>query len=274
MGSSRTMAALGVIIIALASSGILAAKPDEIVVRPEGDGSGVTITAPSGLGEWYLHFPETMLLEGPPQGKAKLTKTVAEDGTIMLAGRMEGEFAHDIRITYKPGKDSVDLTLEVTNRSKRAWRYGGEAMACLRPLKSPDLMEQTGERTLVLCQGKPQSVAAIGKRLGMAIGPQTTVSCPVRGEDMAPYQLERHDKRWTVDAGVIGRPTTDNKRVVAFAWDRAHRVSMNFIYACMHANPRILPLAPGESCRRSGRIYFMTGGVEDFWKRYGKDFRG
>jgi hypothetical protein len=90
------------------------------------------ISVPGGFGEWFLHFPETMLLEGPPQGKAKMTRTVLHDGTIVLAGRMEGRFAHAIGITYKPGKDCIDLGLTVTNLSKEAWRYGGEAMACLR----------------------------------------------------------------------------------------------------------------------------------------------
>ncbi len=251
----------------------MGAEAKRIEVRPGGDGSGVRITAPAGFGKWFLHFPETMLLEGPGRGKAKMSETVRDDGTIVLEGRMAGEFAHAIRITYKPGKEAIDLTLEVTNLSKNKWPFGGEAMACLRPLESPDLVGEVGTRTLIFHGGKLQSVASIGEQLKRRIGPGTTVSCPVRGEEMAPYQAERHDKRWSVDDGVILRRSRDGARLVAFAWDRVHRVSMNFTHSCLHSNPRVTALAPGASCRRTGRIYFLTSSVEDLWKRYREDFK-
>ena len=81
-----------------------AGEKDTIAVRPSG-GSGVTIDAPAGFGKWHLTFPENMLLEGPGRGTAKMSSSVADDGTLVFEGRMEGEFAHAIRITYKPGKD-------------------------------------------------------------------------------------------------------------------------------------------------------------------------
>ena len=47
---------------------------------------------------------------------------------------------------------------------------------------------------------------------------------------------------------------------------------MNFTYSCVHSNPRVTALGPGESCKRVGRIYFLQCGVDDFRRRYGKDF--
>jgi len=249
-----------------------AAEPKTIQVKADGDGSAVTITAPEGFGRWFLHFPETMLLEGPVQGKAKMTRRDGADGTIVLEGRMEGDLAHSIRITYKPGVDTIDLTLEVTNLSKRKWGYGGEAMACLRPLESPDLVGEVGKRTLVFYQGKLRDVATIGQELGRPVGPTTTVSHPVRGEQMAPKQVQYHQGSPPLDDGVIVRRSPDGKRLVAFAWDRVHRVSMNFTHSCLHSNPRVTDLEPGAGCRRTGRIYFLSTGAEEFWKRYRKDF--
>ena len=145
-------------------------------------------------------------------------------------------------------------------------------MACLRPLDSPDLAGEVGKRTLVFYEGKLESVAGIGDHLGRRVGPTTTVSCPVHGEQMAPHQVQYHSKSWTLDDGVILRHSPDKTRLVAFAWDRVHRVSMNFTHSCMHSNPRVTDLEPGASCRRTGRIYFLTASAEEFWDRYAKDF--
>lgn len=242
-------------------------------IRVQAEGSAAVITGPEGFGEWYLHFPETMLLEGPPQGKAeKMTKTVADDGTISLEGKMEGPMAHWIRITYKPGRSTIDVTLEVKNLSGKAWRYGGEAMACLQPFKAPGFEDDRGRRTLVEYQGKLQSIAAIAASLNREVGPTDTVSCPVQGEEMAPQQAQYHAGSWTLDCEPIARVSKDGSRLVGVAWDRVHRVSMNFTHSCIHSNPRVTALEPGASCRRTGRIYFLAGSPDDFRKRYREDF--
>jgi len=250
-----------------------AGEPEQktITMTPGGDGSGVTIRVPRGFGAWYLHFPETMLLEGPAQGKAEMTKT-EKDGAIILSGKMEGEFAHSIQITYRPGEDVIDVGLEVSNLSQAKWPDGGEAMACLRPVESPEFSEEDGRRTFVFFRGELRPVADVMTEFGKALGPTTTVSLMVKGERMAPFQAQRHDARMTMDDGLILRASVDNKRVAAFAWDRVHRVSMNFTYSCMHSNPRITDLAPGAKDVRRGRIYFLDGSTEDFLKRYRQDF--
>lgn len=255
----------------LVGSSVLGEKASTVGIQAEG--SAARISGPEGFGQWFLHFPETMLLEGPPQGKAeKMTKTVADDGTIVLEGRMEGPVAHSIRITYKPGRTTIDLTLEVKNLSEKAWRYGGEAMACLRPIKNPAFDGDCGRRTLVEYQGKLQSIAAIAAGLNKEVGPGTTVSCPVQGEEMAPQQAQYHAGSWTLDCGPIVRVSKDGSRLVGVAWDRVHRVSMNFTHSCIHSNPRVTALEPGASCRRTGRIYFLAGSPDDFRKRYREDF--
>ena len=258
--------------LALAGGLAMGAEAETITVRPNGGGSSVTIGGPSGFGKWFLHFPENMLLDGPGRGKAKMTKSAGEDGTIVVEGKMDGEFAHAIRITHKPGTETIDLTLEVTNLSGTKWGFGGEAMACLRPLDSPTLVGDVGKRTLVYHKGKLITVRDLGQQTGYSVGPTTTVSHPVRGEQMAPHQAQYHKGRVTLDDGVILRTSTDGKRLVAFAWDRVHRVSMNFTHSCMHSNPRVTALAPGERCRRVGRIYFLRCSVDDFWRRYREDF--
>ena len=91
----------------------MAAEDERIVVKPDGHGSGVPMDVPGGFGKWFLHFPENMLLDGPGRGKAKMTTSVGDDGTTVVEGKMDGEFAHAIRITYKPGTETIDLTLEV-----------------------------------------------------------------------------------------------------------------------------------------------------------------
>jgi hypothetical protein len=245
---------------------------ESIRVTPKGNGTSVTIHVPRGFGVWHLHFPENMLLDGPGRGKAAMTWQTQEDGTIVLSGKMDGEFAHSIRITYKPGKDIVDLGLEVVNLSGKKWAYGGEAMACLRPLKCDEFMGSEGRRTFVSFDGKPASVADLAPKLKRTIGPKTTVSLMVKGEQMAPYQAERHNAHVIVDDGLIFRQLPDKNRIVAFAWDRVHRVSMNFTYSCMHSNPRVTELAPGEKVMRRGRAYFLQCGLAEFMERYRNDF--
>ena len=244
-----------------------------IVVRPRGNGTSVSIVAPPGFGTWHLTFPENMLLEGPGRGRTKATWQTEPDGAVAVRGKMDGDFAHSILIQYKPSADVIDLRLEVLNLSAKKWEYGGEAMACLRPIKSPAFVGEVGKRTLVRFGGSFQTVAALGERFGRRVGTKTTVSCMVKGEDMAPYQAKRHDPRMTMDNGIILRHSPDGTKLVAFAWDRTHRVSMNFTYSCMHSNPRVTGLAPGEKVVRVGKIYFLHSTVEEFCQRYARDSR-
>lgn len=98
---------------------------DTIVLSPKGGGSSVQIVVPRGFGIWNLNFPENMLLDGPGRGTAAMTWRTQEDGTIVVEGRMEGEYAHSIRITYTPVRETVNITLEVVNLSGKTWEYGG-----------------------------------------------------------------------------------------------------------------------------------------------------
>ena len=96
----------------------------------------------------------------------------------------------------------------------------------------------------------------------------------VHNEKMAPSLRAHHDKRVILDDGLLIRRLPDKKRIIAFGWDRVHRVSMHYTYSCMHSNARITDLKPGQTETRRGKIYLVGGSVEDVAKRYRKEFAG
>lgn len=251
------------------------ARDPRITATPYAHGEFVRLKGPRGFGPWQLHFPENMILDRTPgHGRAEMTWETAGDGTVVLNGRMAGEFAHAIEIVYRSGTDVIDLELAVTNHSEKKWKCGGEAMACLSPAESEnaEFSGSEGRRTFVAFQGRLQPVANVMERFGREITPTTTVSLMVSGEQMVPQCAAQHDPEIAAEERMILRQSRDGKRLVAFAWDRVHRISMNFTYSCIHSNPKITGLAPGEREVRCGKIYFLECKPDEFLERYIMDF--
>ena len=70
---------------------------------------------------------------------------------------------------------------------------------------------------------------------------------------------------------LIGCISSDNKWIVATAWDQTQELFQGII-TCIHADFRIGGLAPGETKRLHGVVYVVPNDLDALQKRYEQDF--
>jgi hypothetical protein len=73
------------------------------------------------------------------------------------------------------------------------------------------------------------------------------------------------------DLPVIVCKTSSGNQVVAFSWlQDTYSLISNPDHPCIHADPAVPDLKPGECYALKGEIYFANNGLEEIEKRYGK----
>lgn len=73
------------------------------------------------------------------------------------------------------------------------------------------------------------------------------------------------------DNGLIGCFSADRRMILAMAWEPYQELFQGVI-RCLHSDFRIGGLAPGETRKIRGKIYFVKNDVPALLRRYGKDF--
>ncbi|MGZ8898743.1 MAG: hypothetical protein ACXW3Z_01490 [Limisphaerales bacterium] len=71
---------------------------------------------------------------------------------------------------------------------------------------------------------------------------------------------------------LIGCFSADGKKLLATAWDQTQELFQGVI-VCLHNDPRIGGLKPGESKKLRGKVYILENDTEKLLARYKKDFR-
>jgi hypothetical protein len=71
--------------------------------------------------------------------------------------------------------------------------------------------------------------------------------------------------------GLIGCFSADGKYLLATASDNTHEL-FEGVYVCLHSDPHVGGLAPGQTKTIRSKIYFMTNDVNALLKRYQADF--
>lgn len=71
--------------------------------------------------------------------------------------------------------------------------------------------------------------------------------------------------------GLIGCFSADDKWLLATASDNTHEL-FEGIFVCLHSDPHLGGLAPGETKRVRSRLYLMKNDVKALLKRYRRDF--
>jgi hypothetical protein len=73
--------------------------------------------------------------------------------------------------------------------------------------------------------------------------------------------------------GLIGCFSADGKYLLATASSRTHEL-FEGVYVCLHSDPHVGGLGPGQWKTGSSRIYFMTNDQAALLMRYQQDFSG
>jgi hypothetical protein len=70
---------------------------------------------------------------------------------------------------------------------------------------------------------------------------------------------------------LIGCFSSDDKCLLATAWDKTHELFQG-VSVCIHGDPHIGGVAPGESKRVRGKIYLLKNNPAELLRRYNRDF--
>ena len=70
---------------------------------------------------------------------------------------------------------------------------------------------------------------------------------------------------------LIGCFSADNKWLLATAWDKTHELFQG-VRICIHGDPHIGGLAPGESKQVRGKLYILKNNPTELIRRYKRDF--
>ncbi|MBM3833897.1 MAG: hypothetical protein FJ403_11625 [Verrucomicrobia bacterium] len=70
---------------------------------------------------------------------------------------------------------------------------------------------------------------------------------------------------------LIGCFSADDKYLLATAWDQTQELFQGVI-VCIHNDPRIGGLKPGETKKLHGKLYFLKNDADELLKRYRRDF--
>ncbi|MBI2948101.1 MAG: hypothetical protein HYY23_10655 [Verrucomicrobia bacterium] len=71
--------------------------------------------------------------------------------------------------------------------------------------------------------------------------------------------------------GLIGCFSADGKYLLATAWDHTQELFQGVI-VCIHNDPRVGGLKPGETKKLRGKLYFLKSDPAELLKRYQRDF--
>ncbi len=71
--------------------------------------------------------------------------------------------------------------------------------------------------------------------------------------------------------GLIGCFSADETRLLATAWDQTQELFQGVI-VCIHNDPRVGGLNPGETKRLRGKLYLLANDPDELLRRYRRDF--
>jgi hypothetical protein len=197
----------------------------------------------------------TELLEAKPR-ELRL-KTLVEPSVEIL---------HHVRATV----DEVVFELELVNRGERfvdvQWfqpcirvdRFTGLAQADYH--ERCFIFTESGRRRLDETERREEAIY----RGGQVYVPEAVDLADVNPRPISPERPVN---------GLIGCVSADGKQLLATAWSDTQELFQGVI-VCIHNDPRVGGLAPGETKRLTGRLYLLPNDTDLLLRRYREDFGG
>jgi hypothetical protein len=198
---------------------------------------------------------ETKLVEAAKDGSAITLKTVVEDGVEMVH-----------RIEAGAGEVTFEVDLKHTGKKPSEFQW---FQPCLRVggftgRTQKDYWEKSfifTEKGIAFLHELPRQEQA------RYLGGQVYLPDGRKAEDMNPRPLSKIRPA----NGLIGCVSADGKKLLATAWDQTHELFQGVII-CLHNDPHVGGMAPGESKKLRGKLYVMENEPAKLLARYQKDF--
>ena len=235
----------------------------------------LTVSAP-GIpgGPLEIWYPEAFCRSGSAQrewGKTVLphhTKLVsATPHTLRLHTKIDPdvELWHDLQAST----DAVSLRFVFTNRGTEAVNLAWFEPACIRVARftGRDQANYTARSFIFTTRGltpldQTRRQAAALYQGGQVYGP---AGIPPADLNPRPLCLDQPVN------GLIGCFSNDGKFLLATASDHTQEL-FEGVYVCLHSDPRVGGLAPGEAKRIHSEIYVLPNDPAGLLRRYHQDF--
>lgn len=199
---------------------------------------------------------QTTLTFQAPDGSELRFRTLVETNVEVL---------HEVRTV----PDGLDFTFLLTNRGNTPWDIQWFQPACVR-VDAFTGRDQAGyvARSFVFSDGQLTTLDQMGRTTNaLYLGGQVFLPPGIRAADANPRPLARR----RVSNGLIGCYSGDDRWLLAIASDRTFEL-FEGVYVCLHSDPLIDGLKPGETKRRRQRLYLLPNEQKTLQQAYQRDF--
>ena len=177
------------------------------------------------------------------------------------------EVLHEVR-TGRHGT-LVEMDFLITHRGTQPWPIQWFQPACIRVDRFTGASQSNyTARSFVFTRSGRTPLDAL-RRTTNALYPGGQVFLPdwieERDANPRPVALDR------ITNGIIGAVTADGSSLLAIASDRTFEL-FEGVYVCLHSDPWIGGLQPGESRRIRQKIYLLPNDTQQLLRRYAEDF--
>lgn len=199
---------------------------------------------------------QTTLLFAAPDGSELRFRTVVEPDVEVL---------HEVR----SGPDEVELTFLLTNRGAQPWDVQWFQPACIRVAEftGRGQLDYLGRSFVFTTNGLTPLDRLRRTTNALYLGGQVFLPPWTRPEDANPRPLASD----RVSNGLIGCRSHDDRWLLATASDRTFEL-FEGVYVCLHSDPLIDGLQPGETKRLRQKIYLLPNRPDELLRRYERDF--
>jgi hypothetical protein len=208
------------------------------------------------------HKAELVSAEPPDAPRVIKLRDVLRDGVI-------------VEHTITAGDDDVDFRL-VAHNPTRVASQAVWAQPCVRVDKftSQDIARSRDVEPPYIRQC---FLFVDGKLARLPTTPWAKAARYTPGQVYAPAHVDRNDvnprplSQLVPSSSLCGCFSADGKQVMALAWEPYQEVFQG-VLTCMHCDFRIGGLAPGETKKVRGKMYFTGADIERLAERFERDF--
>lgn len=172
-------------------------------------------------------------------------------------------------ISLASGEDCIDLELTVANCQDRVWQ---EVMVdlCLMNIRAPHFYDADYRRTYVL------GPAGLTPVVDFMASPRRPVfRWAGRTKGSLHFFWPENSRFWDMTdvelpGNLVMTRSVDGNWTAAFGWEDLYMVACNrdTAHGCVHADPHLGDVAPGQASRVKGKIYIARQRPEEIVRRF------
>jgi len=200
----------------------------------------------------------TTLLQASADGKRLEFETIVADKV---------QVRHDVLAET----DSIRFSYTLKNSGPEAFDVQWFQPACIRvaEFSGRDQQTYTGKSFVFAERGLTPLDQLARTTNALYRGGQVYLPKNTKPEDANPRPICEN----RITNGLIGCISADARRILATASSSTHEL-FEGVYVCLHSDPYIGGLAPGEMKTITSRLYLLPNNPELLLKRYHRDFAG